>query len=85
MGHAPVVLPAVARVKLLFGRWFYAPLALLHASLLLRLAGGLAHAELQRSGTTLNAAALALFMLTIAGSALAWRVREAAHLSRKGR
>jgi hypothetical protein len=85
MGHAPVILPAVARVKLLFGRWFYAPLALLHASLLLRLAGGLAQAELQRSGTALNAAALALFMLTIAGSALAWRVREAAHLSPKGR
>ncbi|MGA0610940.1 hypothetical protein [Caldimonas sp. KR1-144] len=40
MGHAPVILPALARVKVEFGPWFYAPLALLHGSLLLRLAGG---------------------------------------------
>ena len=33
MGHAPVILPAVAGVKLLFGPWFYVPLLALHASL----------------------------------------------------
>src|SRR5262249_45488676 len=37
MGHAPVILPAVARVKLQFGAWFYLPLAALHASLVVRL------------------------------------------------
>jgi hypothetical protein len=78
MGHAPVILPAVARVKLLFGPWFYGPLALLHASLAVRLLGGLANAELIGIGASLNAAALALFVLTVAGSAVAWRLREAA-------
>lgn len=76
MGHAPVILPAVARVKLLFGPWFYAPLALLHGSLALRLLGGLVDTQLQRSGALLNALALALFVLTVAGSALAFRLRE---------
>jgi len=78
MGHAPVILPAVARVKLLFGPWFYAPLALLHGSLVLRLLGGLADADLRTAGTYLNALALALFVMTVIGSAAAWRLREAA-------
>jgi hypothetical protein len=78
MGHAPVILPAVLRVKLLFGAWFYAPLALLHASLLLRVAGGLADPALRSTGSLLNALAMALFILTVVGSALAWRRRESA-------
>jgi hypothetical protein len=78
MGHAPVILPAVARVKLLFGPWFYGPLALLHGSLALRLLGGLASPDLLGIGASFNALALALFALTVAASAVAWRVREAA-------
>lgn len=39
-GHAPVIVPAVLRVRLPFRRWFYGHLALLHAALLLRLVGG---------------------------------------------
>jgi hypothetical protein len=74
MGHAPVILPAVARVKLLFGPWFYAPLALLHASLLVRVFGG---AALHGAGAALNAAALALFAAVVLGSVLAWRQRPA--------
>lgn len=81
MGHAPVILPAVARVKLLFSRWFYVPLVVLHASLMLRLLGGLFDAELARTGAILNAVALAIFMLTLAGSAIAWRARESRHSS----
>jgi hypothetical protein len=77
MGHAPVILPAVARVKLLFGAWFYLPLALLHASLLLRLFGALAQPGLRAQGALLNAVALALFAATVAGSAIAWRLRGA--------
>jgi hypothetical protein len=80
MGHAPVILPAVARVKLLFGAWFYAPLALLHASLLLRLGGGLLDAHWRSAGSLLNVLALALFAVTVAASALAWRVRTGARL-----
>lgn len=76
MGHAPVILPAVARVKLHFGPWFYAPLLALHASLLLRLLGGNGQPALRTAGAELNAAALALFVLTVVGSAVAWRLRK---------
>src|SRR4030095_15347542 len=65
MGHAPVILPAVTGIKLLFGPWFLAPLALLRGSLVLRLVGGLASDELRTLGATLNAVALALFVLTV--------------------
>jgi hypothetical protein len=77
MGHAPVILPAVARIKLLFGRWFYLPLALLHASLALRLIGGLASPSLRSAGAALNALALAAFMITVLASAWAWRRQHA--------
>lgn len=70
MAHAPVILPAVAGVKLLFGPAFYAPLALLHGSLLLRL---LVDRPL---GMLLNGAALVLFALTVLGAALLWRRRH---------
>ncbi len=72
MAHAPVILPAVAGVKLQFGPGFYVPLALLHGSLLFRLA-------VDRSwGALLNSAALALFALTAAAAALLWRRRHRA-------
>ena len=85
MGHAPVILPAVARVRLHYGGWFYVPLALLHASLVLRLAGGLANPELLAAGAALNAVALALFGATVAGSALSGHVRGAGRLSGRTR
>ena len=84
MAHAPVILPAIARVKLRFGSAFYVPLALLHGSLLLRLGGGIADPELRATGAALNAAALALFAITVAGAAVAQRRREAALASIKG-
>ncbi|HJV96898.1 MAG TPA: hypothetical protein VJ608_12710, partial [Albitalea sp.] len=76
MGHAPVILPAVTRVKLQFGSWFYLPLAALHASLLLRLVGGIGNPQLRTTGAVLNAAALVLFAVTVVGSAIAWSSRE---------
>jgi len=78
MGHAPVILPAIARVKLLFGGFFYVPLALLHASLLARLGAGFVHFEWRAQGALLNALAILLFALTAAGAALAWRRRHGA-------
>lgn len=39
-GHAPVIVPAVLRVRMPFHRWLYAHVALLHASLAVRLIGG---------------------------------------------
>ena len=38
-GHAPVIVPAVLGVRLPFRHWFYAHVVLLHAALLLRIAG----------------------------------------------
>lgn len=76
MGHAPVILPAVARVKLQFGWPFYLPLALLHATLLLRLAGGWVDDPLRAAGAAGNALAMAWFALTVLGAIVAWRRRH---------
>ena len=76
LGHAPVILPAVARIKLQFGNFFYVPLAALHLSLLLRLAAGWNEPRLRALGAGLNAVAIVLFAITVAGAALAWRARQ---------
>jgi hypothetical protein len=39
LGHAPIIFPAVLRVNVPYNAAFYAPLALLHGSLLLRVVG----------------------------------------------
>lgn len=75
LGHAPVILPAIARVKVLFGWVFYVPLALLHLSLAWRLFAGQFHAQALATGAIGNALALALFAATMVGGALAWRIR----------
>jgi hypothetical protein len=75
-GHAPVILPAVARVKLHFTWAFYLPLLLLHASLAVRLLLAPHDSAFLRTGSSLNAAAISLFVLTIIGSALAWHVKH---------
>ncbi len=67
VGHAPVVLPAVLGLPLSFRSHLYAPLALLHGSLLLRVAGDLASVPpAVRWGGLLNAAAVVLFLGTAA-------------------
>lgn len=78
MGHAPVILPAVARVKLAFGWPFYLPLAGLHASLLWRFAGGAIDPAARTAGAAANAGAIVLFALTAAGAIVAWRRRHPA-------
>jgi hypothetical protein len=70
-GHAPVIVPAVLRRALPYTPWFYLPLALLHASLALRVAAGLAGADVLRAaGSAGNAVAIALFLATAAAQAL---------------
>jgi len=59
-GHAPVILPAVLRVKLPYHPVLYAPLALLHASLVVRVFISTS------AGAWGNAAAIALFIATAA-------------------
>ncbi len=78
MVHAPVILSAVARVKLQFGVFLYVPLALLHLSLVMRLGFGLFDPLQRMAGAGLNAAAIALFAATVAGAALAWRRKPCA-------
>jgi hypothetical protein len=84
MGHAPVILPAIARVKLQFGLFFYLPLAALHLSLALRLGWGAFDPAQRANGAGLNAAAIALFAATIVGSLLAWRIQHGAERARGG-
>ena len=78
MGHAPVVLPSIARVKLSFGAFFYLPLAALHLSLLVRLALGSFSEALRAAGASLNAATIGFFAATVAGAAVAWRLQRGA-------
>ena len=70
-GHAPIIFPAVVRVRMPYHWTFYLPLLVLHVSLLVRLAGGwLKLSELYGLGGLLNAAALALFILSTVSSVI---------------
>lgn len=63
LGHAPIILPAVMMVTMPFRRAFYLPLALLHASLAVRIAGDLAEsAGLRQWGGMLNVVTLLVFL-----------------------
>lgn len=73
-GHAPIIFPAVLGVTPFYRPVLYAPLVLLHASLLLRFAGDLAGGlTLRRSGGILNAAAILLYLLSVGYAMLAER------------
>jgi len=62
-GHAPIILPAVLRVVVAYGTSFYAHLALLHLSLVLRVGGDLGGWwGLRRWGALLNVVAIMLFV-----------------------
>jgi hypothetical protein len=73
-GHAPIILPAVARVRIPYRRAFYLPLVALHASLLVRVFGGLeGRFFLRHEGGLINAAALLLFIGTVLATVLLGR------------
>jgi hypothetical protein len=73
-GHAPIIFPAVLRVEIPYHPVFYLPLALLHASLLVRLFGDAAgRFEWTRAGGMLNALALAAFIAVTAGAVVRGR------------
>ena len=78
-GHAPVIFPSVLGVPLAYRSFFYVHLALLHASLALRLAGDLAGLpDLRQWGGLLNAAAILLFLAsTVAATLLQHRAARA--------
>jgi hypothetical protein len=66
IGHAPIIFPAVMRVKIPYHPFFYLPLAVLQLSLVARLAGSLGDWWfLRQTGALLNALSLAFFVLTL--------------------
>jgi hypothetical protein len=74
-GHAPVILPALVRLKLMYSWAFYVPLALLHLSLLSRLLLRAWLPDAGRLGAAANAVSIALFALVVLTSIIAWRVK----------
>lgn len=85
-GHAPTILPAVAGISLPFEGLFYLPLALLHASLVLRIVGDLLPSPVAREwGGLLNATAIVLFGFFIVYTARQHRTpRLAPRIARSG-
>lgn len=80
IGHAPIIFPAVMRVKIPYHPAFYLPLAALHLSVAARVAGDLAGLwALRQWGGLANAAALLLFVLTILASVLRGALGRAPH------
>lgn len=74
LGHAPIVLPAVARVHIPYHVSFYLPLLVLHAALSVRVFGGIRdHFALQRIGGLANAYALLLFFAVLSLAVLRGR------------
>lgn len=64
--HAPIILPAVARIDVPFSSVLYAPLAVLHLGLAARVAGDLlGDFTLRQLGGVANALALGLFLLAV--------------------
>lgn len=68
-GHAPIIFPAITKVKIPYHPSFYLPLILLQASLLLRLSGDFLYmANLRKAGGILHAISIVLFILVLAVS-----------------
>lgn len=75
-GHAPIILPAVLGVALVYRPFFYVPLVLLHAALALRLTGDLTlNMPLRQWGGMLNVIAILLYFGLVAAGALGRRAR----------
>jgi hypothetical protein len=65
-GHAPIIFPAVVKIKITYRPIFYLPLIVLHVALMVRIAGDLLLDPICRSiGGVLNAIAIALFVLSM--------------------
>lgn len=65
-GHAPIIFPAVTRIKIPYHPALYLPLALLHLTLALRVFGGLAdNFDLRHNAALLNGLVLIVFIATL--------------------
>jgi hypothetical protein len=66
-GHVPIILPAVTGLRLRYNSFVYASLALLHASLVVRVGGDmLARLDLRALGGALTVLALVGYAATLA-------------------
>jgi hypothetical protein len=64
-GHAPIIFPAIAKVRIPYHPTFYIPLIVLHVSLAARIAGDLLQSQTGRDlGGAMNAVALLLFIVS---------------------
>ena len=78
LAHGPIILPSVAALPLRFSAALYAPLALLHASLVVRLAADLAPwYDTREWAGLLNAIALVGFFAIMAGLVVLGRFHSA--------
>ncbi len=78
-GHAPIILPSVTRFAVPYHPVFYLHLALLHLSLIVRLAGDLfSRPEWRSAGGLLNAITVLVFVLSTVGSVIRGRRAKAA-------
>lgn len=69
-GHALIILPAIAKIKVSYHPAFYAPLILLHSSLLLRVIGKWSDViSLQQLGAIANALTFVVFAVV-----MVWRI-----------
>jgi hypothetical protein len=70
-GHAPIIFPAITKVKIPYHPSFYLPLVLLQVSLLFRLSGDFFYmANLRKTSGLLHIIAVALFIMMLARAAL---------------
>ena len=81
-GHTLIILPAVAHLRLRYAPVLYLPLALLHASVALRVGGGLAGWEAGRKGSALLTV---VALVAFAGSLIVARRQDRKDSRRGGR
>jgi len=78
-GHAPIIFPAVVRVRIAYHTAFYLPLLVLHVSLAWRVLGSVGgDFALRRAGGLANAVALLLFVVAMLSSVVRGRRATAA-------
>ncbi len=82
--HAPIILPAVAQIKIPFHSVLYGPVIMMQLGLLIRVVGDLAlWRPVRMWGGLLNGLAILWFFLTIAGLAIRERRRYKGQLAQR--
>lgn len=70
-GHAPIIFPAISKVRIPYHAGFYLPLLVLQLSVALRISGDfLLMLDLRKAGGILHVVAIVFFIITLASSVL---------------